>query len=66
MNCLQASPTGKRVLRISIRTLCFVIVLHRLDTIPGRQSMAASHFLHKRFHDVIVYLTSIKVRCPPE
>ncbi|CAF1254824.1 unnamed protein product [Adineta steineri] len=30
------------------------------DTIPGRQSMAACHFLHKRFYDVLVYLTSIK------
>ncbi|CAF3059305.1 unnamed protein product [Rotaria socialis] len=30
------------------------------DTIPGRQSMAACYFLHKRFDDVIVYLSSIK------
>ncbi|CAF0746515.1 unnamed protein product [Adineta steineri] len=30
------------------------------DTIPGRQSMAACYFLHKRFDDVLVYLSSIK------
>ena len=28
--------------------------------------MAASHFLLKRFDDVLVYLSSIKVRCPLE
>ncbi len=32
-----------------------------LDTIPGRQSMAACYFLQKRFYDVLVYLSSIKV-----
>ncbi|CAF1166853.1 unnamed protein product [Adineta ricciae] len=31
------------------------------DTIPGRQCMAAYHFLHQRFYDVLVYLSSIKV-----
>jgi hypothetical protein len=35
---------------------------NHLDTIPGRQSMAACYFLHKRFDDVLVYLSSIKVR----
>ena len=32
-----------------------------LDTIPGRQSMAASLFLHRQFDEVLVYLTSIRV-----
>ncbi len=36
---------------------CLVI----LDTIPGRQSMAACFFLLKQFDDVLIYLNSVKV-----
>ena len=32
------------------------------DTIPGRQCMASCFFLLKQFEDVLIYLTSIKVR----
>jgi intraflagellar transport protein 56 len=32
------------------------------DTIPGRQCMASCFFLLKQFEDVLIYLTSIKVK----
>ena len=32
------------------------------DTIPGRQCMASCFFLLKLFDDVLVFLSSIKVR----
>lgn len=31
------------------------------DTVPGRQAMASAFFLLKRFQDVLIYLSSIKI-----
>lgn len=33
------------------------------DTIPGRQCMASCFFILRQFDDVLVYLSSIEVRC---